>query len=103
MSNSLDSDQDRCSVGPVLGPNCLQRLTADKIIPTGKERVNVGPKMSAYYVCCIYSNALQTAFLREACSMKPDQTAHIVCIVINQSTSADDKAHEICCEWQETG
>ena len=29
MSNGLDPDQDRHSVGPVLGPNCLQRLSAD--------------------------------------------------------------------------
>ena len=29
VSNSLDPDQDRRSVGPNLGPNCLQRLSAD--------------------------------------------------------------------------
>ena len=29
VSNGLDPDQDRCSVGPDLNPNCLQRLTAD--------------------------------------------------------------------------
>ena len=29
MSNGLDPDQDRHSVGPDLGPNCLQRLSAD--------------------------------------------------------------------------
>ena len=29
QSNSLDPDQDRHLVGPDLGPNCLQRLTAD--------------------------------------------------------------------------
>ena len=28
MSNSLDSDQARRFVGPDLGPNCLQRLSA---------------------------------------------------------------------------
>ena len=28
MSNVLDPDQDRCSVGSGLGPNCLQRLSA---------------------------------------------------------------------------
>ena len=27
--NSLDADQDPPSVGPDLGPNCLQRLSAD--------------------------------------------------------------------------
>ena len=29
MSNSLDPDQDRRFVGPDLGPNCLQRLSAE--------------------------------------------------------------------------
>ena len=30
MSNSLDPDQARHFVVPDLGPNCLQRLSADK-------------------------------------------------------------------------
>ena len=29
VSNGLDTDQDRLSVGPDLGPNYLQRLSAD--------------------------------------------------------------------------
>ena len=29
VSNSLDQDQDQHSVGPDLGPNCSQRLSAD--------------------------------------------------------------------------
>ena len=29
VSNNLDSDQARCLVGPELGPNCLQKLSAD--------------------------------------------------------------------------
>ena len=29
VSNGLDPDQDRRSVVPDLGPNCLQRLSAD--------------------------------------------------------------------------
>ena len=29
VSNSLDSDQARHFVGPDLGPNCLQRFSAD--------------------------------------------------------------------------
>ena len=29
VSNSLDPDQVRLSVVPYLGPNCLQRLSAD--------------------------------------------------------------------------
>ena len=37
MSNRLDPNQARQIVGPDLGPNCLQRLSADN---TGRERVN---------------------------------------------------------------
>ena len=29
MSNGLDPDQSQLSVGPDLGPSCLQRLSAD--------------------------------------------------------------------------
>ena len=31
--------------------------------------------LSAFYVCCIYSNALQAYFIKEVKTMKPDQTA----------------------------
>ena len=33
VSNDLDPDQDRCTVGPDLGSNCLQRISADDISP----------------------------------------------------------------------
>ena len=36
MSNSLDPDQAQQNVGPELGPNCLQRLSADN---TSKQKV----------------------------------------------------------------
>ena len=72
MSNKLDPDQDRHSVGPDLGPNCLQRLSGCQQtikVATNKERVNPYPanifvlKMpSAYYVSCIYSCAIQNTF-----------------------------------------
>ena len=39
MSNSLDPDQARHFFGPALGPNYLQRLSADD---TSKQRVKVG-------------------------------------------------------------
>ena len=40
MSNGLDPDQDRRSVGPDPGSNSLQRLSADDIIvPTSMEWV----------------------------------------------------------------
>ena len=38
VSNGLDPDQDQQSVGPDLGPNCFQSLSADdKSLPAGKE------------------------------------------------------------------
>ena len=39
MTNSLDPDRARLFVGPDLGPNCLQRLSADDKNTTGGERV----------------------------------------------------------------
>ena len=39
LSNGLDLDQRGCSVGPDLGPNCLQRLSAD-----GKNRREQGKR-----------------------------------------------------------
>ena len=38
MSNSLDPDQAPHFVGPDLGPNCLEKLSADD---TSKQRVKV--------------------------------------------------------------
>ena len=43
VSNSLDPDQARLFVGPDLGPNCLQMLSADN---TGRQRV-LGVPVSA--------------------------------------------------------
>ena len=38
MSNSSDQYQDRCSVGPDMGPNCLPRLSTDEKVATSKQR-----------------------------------------------------------------
>ena len=40
MSNSLDPDQDRHYVGPDLGPNCLQSLSATTKVTASREKVN---------------------------------------------------------------
>ena len=40
VSNGLDSDQDRHSVGPDLGPNCLQSLSADDESPLARKDLN---------------------------------------------------------------
>ena len=44
VSNSLDPDQARHFVGPDLGPNCLQRLSADDNGPTCCKRVIISLK-----------------------------------------------------------
>ena len=46
VSNSLDPDQARQNVAPDLGPNCLQRYSADD---TSRQRVN-----GSMFVCFIY-------------------------------------------------
>ena len=51
VPNSLDLNQDRHCVGPDLGPNCLQRLSAD-----GKERV----KYIIYFKNHFYNHAFFT-------------------------------------------
>ena len=46
MSNSLDPDQARHFVGPDLGPNCLQRLSADETSSlTSKGYINISKKI----------------------------------------------------------
>ena len=41
MSNNLDPDQARNFVGPDLGPNCLQRLSADnQSVPLAGKELN---------------------------------------------------------------
>ena len=44
MSNSLDPDQVRLSVGPDLNPSCLQRLSADD---TCRQRVKAAVRIIA--------------------------------------------------------
>ena len=46
VSNSLEPDQARHFVRPDLGPNCLQRLSADKIRPL-RDRLDI-------YVICLF-------------------------------------------------
>ena len=41
--NCLDPDQDRHYVGPGLGPNCLQRLSAEDNSHLEQERATIKP------------------------------------------------------------
>ena len=48
MSNGLDPDQARHSVGPDLDPNCLQRLSADGV---STQRVKLSIYWQKYIKC----------------------------------------------------
>ena len=39
VSNGLDPDQDRCSVDPHLGLNCLQRFSADDKVAASRQEL----------------------------------------------------------------
>ena len=58
MSNSLDPDQAQHFVGPDLGPNCLQRLSAD-----GASRQRVKPRVLGFVGLCIDFNSHSTDFV----------------------------------------
>ena len=48
VSGSLDADQDQRFVGADLGPNCLQRLSADDKDPTSMELTwHLSPRCSS--------------------------------------------------------
>ena len=51
MSNCLVSDQDRPSVGHDLGPNCLQRLSADDMSLLARIELKVN-----MHICQIFTN-----------------------------------------------
>ena len=55
VSYSLDPDQARHSVGPDLGPNCLQRLSADG---TRRQRV-----LTPSLCFCVNCNEAETSHL----------------------------------------
>ena len=58
MSSGLDPYQDGHSVGPDLGPNCLQRETADDKRQHSKERVKLsGKKTNGSSMKQVYSYA----------------------------------------------
>ena len=49
MSNSLDPDQAGHFVGPDLGPNCLQRLSAETKSPLAWKELKAAPTNRALY------------------------------------------------------
>ena len=55
----------------------ITKLIYDTVNPLNHEPaiIFVQKMLSAYYICSIYSNALQANFIMDANTMNPDQTA----------------------------
>ena len=80
MSNRLDPDQARHFVGPDLGPNCLQKLSADD---NSRKRVN---NVSACSYVIIWASAQDVRYgtyfigeqqmLRQICADSPEPSLH---------------------------
>ena len=54
VSTDLDPDQDQHSVGPDLGPNCLQKLSANDKVTASKERLNIDQVTQIQHLCHSY-------------------------------------------------
>ena len=70
MSNSLDPDQAQHFVGPGLGPNCLQRFSANN---TRREKISVGPQLYSRGegVVLIFDGSFHSMFLICVLERKP--------------------------------
>ena len=53
----------------------LSRTINSVANPFSRQYFFVLKMLSAYYICCIYLNALETTFIMEANTINPDQTA----------------------------
>ena len=51
MPNCFDPDQDRCSVEPELGPNCLQRLSVDDKSPQARKELRATMAVPKKHFC----------------------------------------------------
>ena len=69
VSNCLDPYQDQQNVGPDLGPNCLQRLSADdKNLPLERKVVQINKKKLHKIEMIFLSFSLNISF---GCSKEP--------------------------------
>ena len=60
MSNSLDPDQAQLLVRPNFGPNCLQRLSADKFLPKSSAKPLADLEL---YIDPIFKNQIKKCLL----------------------------------------
>ena len=81
VSNSLDREKARHFVGPDLGPNCLQRLSADD---SSRERVY---SVSALIWACAFGMS-NTVFSLDQNTGPPDKCGDLIVffLFLNQNT-----------------
>ena len=85
MSNGLDPDQDQHSVGPDLGPNCLQKLSADDTkVTTTRERIK-------------RCNINDTVCIMDVRTDKPK----VECLNFNQRQSLGNASADTHKKWRE--
>ena len=106
MSNSLDPDHARHSVGPDLDPSCLQRLSADNKIRRWQAKSNDTCKDNRWltYInainescfCVIFHLMLQTSFCRNLISQST-QTQHILINLYQKEELPGRVAQSVAC------
>ena len=66
MSNRFDPDQDRHSVGPDLGQNCLEKLSTDDKSQLAREELNEPAQyLESLEVFCCKHSQYTVVFLKE--------------------------------------
>ena len=85
MSNSLDSDQDKHSVCPDLGPNCLQRSSADNkshAITVRLNYLNAGNFSCFLFSAGFFLINFFKKFFQMTSSLDPNKARHFEAILL---------------------
>ena len=96
VSNSLDPDQVRLFVGPDLGPNCSQRLSADNKINVSPSGQRVKYKTTWYYFLAktlakvnfiwlqLFPFGWSVGYNKFWARVSPERHVHISGLILNQ-------------------
>ena len=71
VSNCLDPDQDQQSVGPDLGPNCLQCLSSDAKVASKAKSLSFNFNGFLDIFCCMCENMeIHASKILDTCALK---------------------------------
>ena len=104
MSNRLDPDQDRHSLGPDLGTNCLQKLSADN---TSRQRVkSTNSTVLVVHSHTVMMNVLSARLIiyliRTLCMLLKFACFFVICVFVNDVFVCCLVVVCICCCLKET-